>query len=380
MQLEELNTEISRCLGCKIKPCEKACPLGVSPKDFIQAAKDKDFIKAASLIASKNPLPQTCGLVCPDKFCQKSCIRARIDSALKIPCLQAEMMRRGGYPEINIPPAVNKKAAIIGGGPAGIGAMYELLINGWHIDLYEKSSSLGGAARLIPEYRLPKSVFDYEISRITDNERIKIHLNHKIDDFDELRSKYDDVILALGETQLRKLNINGNEYCTPYTDYLHHPENYKAKKVAISGGGEVALDCAITAKKSGCDCVELFVRRRLEDMRIQAHDWQTLKDHGVVIRELSSVTEIKKQDNGYLLHVIKNRLNDKGQAEAIPETDYSLSGYDMFIEALGAYYPKDKIPDNFIIAGDMTGSGGTIVQALSSGIDAARRIIRGNEL
>lgn len=379
MLLEELNTEISRCLGCKIKPCEKACPLGVSPRDFIHAAKDADFIQAATLIASKNPLPQTCGLVCPDKFCQKSCIRTRIDNALKIPCLQAEMMRRGGYPEISIPPSNNQKAAIIGGGPAGIGAMYELLINGWHIDLYEKSSALGGVARLIPEYRLPKSVFDYEISRITDNERIKIYLNHEIVDFNELQSKYDAVILALGETQLRKLNIKGNEYCTPYTDYLCHPEYYKGKKVAISGGGEVALDCAITAKKNGYDCVELFVRRRLEDMRIQVHDWQTLKNHGVVIRELSSVTEIKKQDTGYLLHAIKNRLNDKGLAEAIPETNYSLSGYDMFIEALGAYYPKDKIPNNFIIAGDMTGFGGTIVQALASGINAARRLTKGNE-
>jgi len=379
MQADEFNNEISRCLGCKIKPCEKACPLGVSPRDFINAAKNQDFNQAAKIIAAQNPLPQTCGMICPDKFCQKSCIRARMDNALQIPCLQAEIMHRGGYPELTLPPKNNKKAAVIGGGPAGLGATFELLLAGWQIDIYEKSSILGGAVRLIPEYRLPKSVFDYEISRITKNERVHIYFNHEITNFQPLNQKYDGVILALGETQIRKLNINGDKYCTPYTAYLCHPEQFKAKKVAISGGGEVALDCAITAKKNGSECVELFVRRRIEDMRIQNRDREQLKEFNIIIRDLSSVTEIKKQEATYTLCATKNCINDKGLAEAIPETTYLLSGYDMFIEALGAYYPKDAIPSDFIIAGDMTGSGGTVVQALASGRNAARQLIEENE-
>ena len=98
MDIKKINQEITRCLGCKAKPCENACPLHVSPFKFIALAKNEDYKKAAADIAQKNPLPQTCGLICPTHLCQKACIRARIDTPLEIPCLQAEIMRRGGYP------------------------------------------------------------------------------------------------------------------------------------------------------------------------------------------------------------------------------------------------------------------------------------------
>lgn len=152
MDIEKIKQELTRCLGCKVMPCAKACPLGVSPHDFIAAAKTGGYKEAAALIAAKNPLPQTCGLVCPDMFCQKACIRNRIDSAVEIPCMQAEMMKKGGLPELILPEPNGKKAAVIGSGPAGLGAVFELITHGWHVDLYEKSKTLGGAVRLIPEY------------------------------------------------------------------------------------------------------------------------------------------------------------------------------------------------------------------------------------
>ena len=380
MQINQFNQELTRCLGCKTKPCEKACPLGVSPHDFIAVSKQGDFGAAANIIAKKNPLPQTCGLICPEIFCQKACIRAKIDSAIEIPCLQAKIMERGGYPTIELPQPIGKKAAIIGGGAAGLGALNELLLAGWHIDIFEKNSVLGGAARLIPEHRLPKSVLDFEIKRLVENDRVTLFLNTEIKDFDALKEKYDGVILALGEPKLRTLNIKGEEHCIPYTEYLAHSKDYMGQKIAVSGGGEVALDCAITAKRNGCEHVEMFVRRRREDMRISPLSRQEIAKHDIIISDLTSITAISRQNDTLSFEIIKNRINQMGKAEPCIGTNETRSGYNILIQALGAYYPKDELPPNQIIAGDMTGQGGMIVQALSSGKEAALKLINGETL
>ena len=220
MDIETLKNELNRCIGCKPRPCEKACPLGVSPHDFIAVAKNEGYQESAKLIAKKNPLPQTCGLVCPDCFCQKACIRGRMDSPIKIPCLQAKMIQLGGLPKLELPEPNGKKVAVIGGGPAGIGATYELISNGYNVTIYEKENKLGGVARLIPEYRLPKSVLDEEIARITQNDRVTVKLNTEITDFSSLKQEYDDVILALGEPLEYKLNVPGDEACISYKDVL----------------------------------------------------------------------------------------------------------------------------------------------------------------
>ena len=217
----KLSREFSRCLGCRAKPCEKACPLGVSPHDFIAAAKTGDFAAAAAAIAARNPLPQTCGLVCPDRFCQKACIRGRIDTPIEIPCLQAAVMQKGGLPALELPPTAHTaagvpyRAAVIGGGPAGRGALYEFLLRGWQVDLYEKRAVLGGAARLIPERRLPRTVLETEIARLVENPRVTVRLNTEITDFSALSARYDAVVAALGEPLPRTLGIKGEELCLP---------------------------------------------------------------------------------------------------------------------------------------------------------------------
>ena len=371
----ELKAETARCLGCKIKPCQKACPLGVSPTDFIQATKEGDFAQAARIIVEKNPLAQTCGLVCPDRFCQKACIRGRIDKAIEIPCLQAEIIKRGGYPALVLPERIGKKAAIVGGGPAGVGACYEFLLSGWDVDIYEAQNILGGAARLIPEYRLKHQVLDAEIKRIVDNPRVQVFLGTKITDFQTLKEGYDSIVSALGEIKPRTQGIIGESYCVPYGTYLLNPEKFKGVKICVAGGGEVALDCALTAKKNGAETVEMFVRRRRDDMRIMQRDQNELDACGVVVRELSSITKIQRATKGFELEITGNYIDAAGFACPLDGTSQRLFGYDVLIEALGAYYPKDEIPQNCVIAGDMTGLCGTVVQALASGRAAAKREI-----
>ena len=469
MKTDDISTELARCLGCRAKPCEKACPLGVSPHDFIAAARNGDWQTAAAQIAMRNPLPQTCGLVCPDRFCQSACIRARIDKAVEIPCLQAKIMAKGGLPPLPLPAsALPRRAAIVGGGPAGLGSLYEFLLNSWQVDLYEKSDKLGGAARLIPEYRLPKAILDAEIARLVENNRVTLHLNTNINDINALVSGYDAVVLAIGEPIQRTLGIKGEEFCLSYKDFLgafseyppqffsrdaHTPpaiagaagksaeplrarecaaisgitadvpphgkclpqsaaetrlaENFasepemstkgqertksvrdcpaewlpfqnsitKFSRAAVVGGGEVALDCTLTLRRLGCPEVEMFVRRRKEDMRIMARDYDELAREGVMVRELRSLTEVSRAGQTYSLKTVTNRINGEGRAEAVAGTEETLSGYDIVIMALGSYCSKEGLPENIITAGDMTGGCGTIVQALASGRDAARRAI-----
>ena len=379
MDTTTFNQEISRCLGCKAKPCEKACPVNVSPQAFIALAKKGNIAAAAEKIALKNPLPQTCGLICPDVFCQKACIRARIDSPIEIPCLQAQIMKQGGYPAIKLPPKINKKFAIVGSGPAGLGALSELLNAGAEVDLYEKASALGGAARLIPEHRLPHEVLDFEINRLIQNDRTKVYLNKEITDFESLKSQYDGIILALGEIMLRTLGVPGEEHSIPYTTYLHSPERYIGKKVAVLGGGNVALDCALTAQKNGSQQIEMFVRRRRQDMRIHPKEQLELEKFGIVVHDLSSVTNVNPENNKLNLTTIKNCINAEGKAQPISGTEQLLKGYDVLIQALGAYFPKEKLPEGFILAGDMTGQGGMVVQALASGRSAAKKLLSGEK-
>ena len=428
MNIDTLKIELNRCIGCKPKPCEKGCPLGVSPRDFIALAKTGNYQEAANLIAQKNPLPQTCGLVCPDNFCQKACIRGRMDSPIKIPCLQAKMIQLGGLPQLELPTTNGKHIAVIGGGPAGIGATYELIRNGYTVTLYEKTNQLGGAARLIPEYRLPKSVLDEEINRITQNERVTVKLETEITDFAKLKEKYDDVILALGEPMEYKLNVPGDEICISYKKVLKnnhdcalaHPNlKQKAKgfttdginchamsdatsevykkaymsecrrsydgnlahpqhplKIIVVGGGEVALDCALSLKKKLPNAtVEMFVRRRREDMRIMKRDHIELDEHNIIIRDLTSIAEIKSENNLYNIIAIKNEINEEGKARALKNSEFELNGYTHIITALGSYFPKDTDLANCQCSGDMTGNCGTVVQAIASGINSAKNLM-----
>ena len=373
----KLSREFNRCLGCRAKPCEKACPLGVSPHDFIAAAKPGDFAAAAAAIAARNPLPQTCGLVCPDRFCQKACIRGRIDTPIEIPCLQAAVMQKGGLPALELPPTAHTaagvpyRAAVIGGGPAGLGALYEFLLRGWQVDLYEKSAVLGGAARLIPERRLPRTVLETEIARLVENPRVTVRLNTEITDFSALSARYDAVVAALGEPLPRTLGIKGEELCLPYAEYLTSPSRYLCNKAAVVGGGEVALDCALTLREHGCETVEMFVRRRREDMRIMARDHLELEQKGVIVRALTSIAAICPVGNACRLTAVSNQIDSRGRAVACNGTECTLEGYDRIIMALGSFFPADKLPPNTTVAGDMTGNCGTVVQALASGRAAA---------
>lgn len=377
----QLKIELEKCLHCAAKPCLKACPVHCSPCDFIAAAKNGEWQKAAELIEGQNPLAQSCGLICPDKFCQKACVRANLDKAIKIPAVQAAIMQKArneNMPLANVPNPNGLRVAVIGSGPAGIGAAAVLLRQGFCVTIFEKSNQIGGALNLIPAERLPREVIAADWKRIAANPNLTVKLNTLADDYETLLEQgFKAVIVAVGEQTRRMLNIVGEELSVSYVEYLSNPQKYQTNgNVAVVGGGEVALDCALTAKRLG-GMVEMFVRRGLSNMRMGLDDYADLISNDINVTTMTRVAKIEKQKENLLTaYTIKTRFNADGKLDDIPNTQTARPDFSLIILALGSSCRENKIDNPRVIyAGDCVNGGSTAVEAVASGKAAAQKFM-----
>lgn len=369
----QLKYELSKCLSCKSKPCTLACPVSCCPQEFIAKAKDGDFAGAIEAIRSKNPMGQTCGLICPDTFCMKACIRGKIDAPVNIPKVQATIMHNHASSCKPVSVTGNgKKVAVIGAGPAGFAAVNILAGLGYTVDVFEAESKIGGALNMIPESRLPKEVIERDWGCIAGYNNINLNLNTTVADEHSLLSKgYEGVVVATGEPETVDLNVPGEEYAFSHIEYLKNPKKYATDgNVAVVGGGNVAVDCAIVASENGAANVEMFVRRRIGDMRITAKERNHLLEHNVDITTMTRICGIEKSGDTLILATCKTRFND-GRLEDIPDTVIKISGFKYVVKAIGSRAVKKDDTDRIIYAGDCRNGSSTIVQALSSGQKAA---------
>lgn len=369
----QLKYELSKCLSCKSKPCTLACPVSCCPQEFIAKAKEGDFSGAIEAIRSKNPMGQTCGLICPDTFCMKACIRGKIDAPVNIPKVQATIMHN--YAVACEPVRIESngmKVAVIGAGPAGFAAVNILAGLGYVVDVFEASEKIGGALNMIPVSRLPREVIERDWGCIAGYNNINLHLKTSVSDEHTLIKKgYDGVIVATGEPDAVDLGVPGEEYALSHMDYLGNPSNYSTEgNVAVIGGGSVAVDCAITAKEQGAVNVEMFVRRRIGDMKITSRERNHLLSHGIDITTMTRVCGIDKCGDTYTLHTCKTRFND-GRLEDIPDTLIKIPGFNYVVKAIGSKSERKSDTDRIIYAGDCRHGASTIVEALSSGQKAA---------
>ncbi len=361
----QLKSETERCLNCPEKPCKKACPANCSPADFIQAAKprtNESYVKAAEEILKANPLGQMCGLTCPDRFCMAACSRKNLDSSIRIPAVQAALLekaRKLGGVSAPAPVAPNgKNVAIVGAGPAGMAAAAVLARKGYSITLFEAANKVGGAAKLIPEARLPQEVTEKDWNYIKTFGDITLTLNHRVaNPVDLLKDGYDGVIVAVGEPHSAKMGIPGEELAVSFMDYLKAPENYaSAGNVAVLGGGAVATDCAITAKTNGAENVEMFVRRRVCDMRLTAEERSWLMDNQIDITSMTRVEKIEKTGDTYTLYTCKTRFNGT-KLEDIPETTVKRPDFAHVIMAVGSKADPKTEAAKVVYAGDCNHGG-----------------------
>ncbi|MBP5352823.1 MAG: FAD-dependent oxidoreductase [Alphaproteobacteria bacterium] len=379
----QLNAETEKCLQCPAKPCLHACPVRCSPCDFIAAAKENDYAKAAELIRTQNPLGEICGLICPDKFCVKACARQNIDQAIRIPAVQATIMkaaRENNFSDTSENVAANGvKVAVVGLGPAGIGAIAELLKYGFSVSAFEKEKNIGGALNLIPPARLPREILDYEWQQLAAHPLLDVRFNSVCPNYAVLLEEgYNAVIVAVGEQKPRRLGIEGEDLAISYTSYLKNPAQYPATgHILIIGGGEVAVDCAVTAAQNGAEHVEMLVRRRVGDMRVTLREQASLFAHNIDITSMTRLTRLIKETDGTLTaFTIKTTFAADGRLVDVADTEIARRGLERVVLALGSTRAEETLKnDNILYAGDFINGGSTAVEAIASGKYAARKII-----
>lgn len=390
MSLAQLHTELSRCEYCEEKPCREACPAHCSPADFIMAARvgnPSDIRRSAGEIMHANPLGGVCGMVCPDTLCMAACTRQKFDGPINIPLVQAtliEMAKKfGGVPEFSKPKLIGKKVAIIGGGPAGLGAASVLAQKGYSIDIFESRNRLGGMMGLIPFHRLDKKVVETDIQFLLSLGNINAKTGIKVEDpLKLLHSGYDAVCFTAGLWKPIELGIPNEDLATRMVDLLAKPYAHKFDgRVAVIGGGATALDCAVTARELGAEHVEFFMLEKYSEMPLTARERKEIIDYDIEVNGRIRVSKILKEGKRASgLETIKVELPagkpfSPANIVDVPGTEGKRTGFSAVIIAIGMRATLPRQPEEGLFyAGDFLTGPKTVVQAVASGKNAALEI------
>ena len=320
---EEAMEEASRCLNCKNAACVKGCPVSINIPAFIQEVKNGSFENAYRVISASSSLPAVCGRVCPqENQCEGKCIRGLKGDAISIGKLE-RFVADWAF-ENNIKPAVtaekkNKKVAVIGSGPAGVTCAGDLAKKGYDVTIFEALHEFGGVLVYgIPEFRLPKErVVKKEIENVKAL-GVKFENNviiGKSVTIDELMEKegFDAVFIGSGAGLPKFMGIPGENANGVFSanEYLTRSNLMKAfrsesdtpimigKKVAVVGGGNVAMDAARTALRLGSE-VHVIYRRSEAELPARVEEVHHAKEEGIIFDLLTNPVEILSDENGWV--------------------------------------------------------------------------------
>ncbi|MBW2525342.1 MAG: FAD-dependent oxidoreductase [Deltaproteobacteria bacterium] len=394
----QLRAEIDKCDYCERKPCRDACPAHCSPADFIKAVEvgdPADFQRAAGLIYSHNPLGGICGATCPEFHCMQACSRHTFDRSVEIPDVQETIIRRatrlGRVPRFDDPAEHNgKRVAVIGAGPAGLAGAFALAKLGYRVEIFERERAVGGACLLIPEHRLPRDVLQADLDFLLSSDRIELHLGRGIDDPASLDS-FDATMIAVGLTEPIALGVDGEEAAITGWEYLQDPAKHELTgPVLVVGGGAVACDCAVTARRRGASQVEMVSLEKLSEMPLERRERKELLEYGIGVVGRTRVKAIRTADGAIDgVDVMRVRFADGDRAwggaegepvafdpravEDVPGTEQRLAHVRHVIVAIG-HRPSIRGTGDMVVAGDCATGPSTVVEASASGKDAAARI------
>lgn len=417
------------CLNCKMKPCQKGCPLNNDIPYFINETDSK---KCFEELCETTVLPSICGRVCSkDRQCESKCIRGIKLNPVNIGGIETwigdksleenyQIPRKvnididGNKSEISANEYKNKRIAIIGGGPSGITAAAFLARAGFKVTIYEKHEKLGGILRYgIPEFRLSKKIVDETIEKILKIGNIDAKCNVTLGKdlkISDIEKDYDAILLAFGANVSSKMNIAGenlegvygaNEILEYYKDF-----DMKDKNVAVVGGGNVAIDMARTAKKNGARKVSIIYRRSEAEMPADKKEIDEARKENIeflfqnnIIKILPSLNNCKRVGN---IECIKTELVKKeGNTRLYPvniENSNYLLEKDLVFMAIGSKVDENTIKNlnisldkykNIIVddkyrtsnkkifaCGDLIGQEATVAWASMTGREAAKNIIK----
>lgn len=320
---EEAVKEASRCLNCKNPRCVGKCPVSVPIPRFIEQVKNGNFAEAAKIIAEASALPAVCGRVCPqERQCESQCVLGIKGEAISIGKLErfvADWSREHNVDLSETAPKNGKKVAVIGSGPAGIACAGDLAKLGYDVTVFEALHEAGGVLVYgIPEFRLPKdTVVKSEVENLK-KLGVKIETNVIIGrtvTIDELFDEegFEAVFIGSGAGLPRFMGIKGedangvfsaNEFLTRNNLMKAFKEDYDTpikagKKVAVVGGGNVAMDAARTALRLGAE-VHIVYRRGEEELPARVEEVHHAKEEGVIFDVLTNPTEILEDEKGWV--------------------------------------------------------------------------------
>ena len=312
--------EAKRCLNCKNKPCTTGCPVQIDIPAFIERVANEDMEGAYQVIAKSSSLPAVCGRVCPqEKQCESKCVRGIKGESVGIGRLErfvADWHREHCKDAPEMPAQNGHKVAIIGAGPSGLTAAGDLAKLGYKVTVYEALHLAGGVLVYgIPEFRLPKIIVQKEIDNLKAI-GVDIETNMvigKVLTIDELFEMGNEAVyIGSGAGLPRFMNIPGeslkgvysaNEYLTRINLMKAYKEGSKtpikhSKKVAVVGGGNVAMDAARSAKRMGADEVYIVYRRGMEELPARKEEVEHAEEEGIIFKTLTNPVVVLGNDAG----------------------------------------------------------------------------------
>lgn len=425
---EQAVREAARCLRCKKKPCVSGCPVEIEIPDFVSLIKERRFEAAVAKIREKNSLPAVCGRVCPQEDqCEKVCVlgvKAEPVAIGRLERFAADYDLRAGKMTLpESPPPSGRKVAVVGSGPAGLTLAGDLAKMGHEVAVFEALHKLGGVLIYgIPEFRLPKEIVRREVEYI---ERLGVRMVPnfvvgKTRTVEELRREgYDAVFIGTGAGLPYFMNIPGENLNGVYSanEFLTRSNLMKAylfpkydtpikvgRRVAVVGGGNVAMDSARTAMRLGAEEVYCIYRRSKAEMPARGEEIENALEEEMILRELTNPVRIIGNEKGWVeeIECIRMELGEpdaSGRRRPVPvEGSEMRIPVDIVVMAIGQG-PNPLVPSTTeglkitkwgnIIADEATGqtslegvfAGGdivtgaaTVILAMGAGRKAARAI------
>lgn len=362
---EQAIAEAERCLQCPNPRCVAGCPVDIDIPAFIKEIKEKNFLGASAKLKEKNSLPAVCGRVCPqENQCQKFCVIGKMGDPISIGRLErfaSDYERRKG---VTIPKteqfSVNGKVAIVGSGPAGLTAAADLVKLGHEVVMFESLHAAGGVLMYgIPEFRLPKEIVQAEVNYIK-RLGVDVKTNYtigRIYTIDELfEDGFDAIFVGSGAGLPRFMRIPGENLGGVYSanEFLIRVNLMKGylfpeydtpirigKKVAVIGGGNVAMDSARCSLRLGADEVYIVYRRSREELPAREEEVENAEEEGIIFKLLTNPVKFIGDETGWVngMECIKMELGEpdaSGRRRPIPvEGSEFIMDVDTAIIAIG---------------------------------------------
>ena len=390
-----------------VPPCQAACPLHMDIREYVDLVAQGRIMEALHVIRNDNPFPAICSYVCTHP-CEEHCRRGQVDKPIAIRSIKRFAVDFGGDRMIQTEAETTReeKIAIVGSGPAGMACSYYLRKLGYHVTIFEAHSEIGGMLRVgIPQYRLPHEVIDVEVRRLIQM-GVEIRMNTRVVSLDLLFDMgYKAIFITIGAHQSLKLGIEGEDSpgvidgATFLREVNLGLKPDMGSKIAVIGGGNVAIDAARTALRLGASKVSILYRRTRDQMPADVTEITQASEEGIDFHFLVSPLVIKREGGKLNLTCIRMELgepDDGGRRKSTPiQGSEFCSTYDSMITAIGQ---SPQLPGDFKLrigkgstiqidpvtlttnrtgvfaGGDAVTGPATVTEALAAGRSAAFRI------